>query len=425
MKHCRICKGDRLENVLSLGDQPHCNSFLKPDALNDPEPRWPLELFYCHDCHLAQLGYVVDPDVMFREFLYTSGTTKTLREHFQQTAEMLKERYHLSSDDFVVDIGSNDGTWLKCFKSLGLKVLGVDPALNLAQMANADGIPTLAEYFNEEVARRIKEEHGPASVITAAGVFFHIDDMDEVCRGIQTLLADRGVLHIQAIYLGNVLMQNSFDNIYHEHLSLYTLHPLIRLFERFSMTVFDVSVAPIHGGSLMLHVCRQGAHPVQSSVAAQLTYERQQGWTDPTAYRAFARRVADIRTQLRTMLKNLKQQGKRIAAYAAPAKGNTLLNYCGIGPELLDYAVERSELKVGRFTPGTHLPVIHESVAMQDPPDYFLLLAWNFKEELIAKNSDFLEKGGRFIVPIPEPHVISKGETHVPKSHSCCAGLSQ
>ncbi|MEJ2038018.1 MAG: class I SAM-dependent methyltransferase [Desulfosarcinaceae bacterium] len=406
MKNCRICKKSDLEKVLDLGEQPHCNSFLKQEQRLQPEPRWPLELFYCSNCHLVQIGHVVDPGIMFREFLYVSGTTRTLREHFRKSAAQCIDRFALQPQSLVVDIGSNDGTWLKYFKASGMRVVGVDPAENLADMANASGIPTLADFFTEELASRIRNQHGPADLITAAGVFFHIDDMDDVCRGIRILLAEDGVLHVQAIYLGSILEQNSYDNIYHEHLSLYTLHPLVHLFERFGMTIFDVGFSPIHGGSMLLDVCKQGAYPVKSSVGNQLDYERRKGWNRVEAYRSFAEQVRGNREELRRLIIELKGKNKRIAAYAAPAKGNTLLNYCQLGTDLLDYAIEKAPLKIGRYTPGMHLPVVDEHQAMQNPPDYLLLLAWNFKDELVDKNRSFLENGGHFIVPIPRPHII-------------------
>jgi SAM-dependent methyltransferase len=395
-----------LEKVLSLGEQPHCNSFLTSEQLNSQEPRWPLELFYCHNCHLAQLGHVVDPDIMFRDFLYVSGTTKTLRNHFKSCAESCIHRFGLPPQSLVVDIGSNDGTWLKYFKASGMRVIGVDPAKNLAEMANAAGIPTLADFFTQKVAESLRREHGPAAMITAAGVFFHIDDMDDVCRGIYTLLADDGILHVQAIYMGNVLENNSYDNIYHEHLSLYTLHPLIHLFERFDMTIFDIEFNSIHGGSILLYVCKKGAYPIKQSVKAQQDFEREKGWNQVEAYRIFAENVQKNRDELRGMIRELKSQGKRIAAYSAPAKGNTLLNYCQLGRDLIDYAIEKAPLKIGRYTPGMHILVVEESQAMQNPPDYMLLLAWNFKDELIEKNHAFLENGGHFIVPIPKPHIV-------------------
>lgn len=406
MKSCRICKGQRLVPFLSLGQQPHCNSFLRTDQLPEPEPRWPLELVYCEDCHLVQLTEVVDPEVMFRDYVYVSGTTRTLTEHFRASARHLVDRYAVPRGSLVVDIGSNDGTFLQQFKDLGLSVVGVDPARNIAAMANARGIPTVCDFFGERVARELRAEHGPARLMTAAGVFFHIDDMDDVCRGICELLADDGVFQVQAIYLGSMLEQTSFDNVYHEHVSYYTLRPLIHLFERFGLSVFDVGHAPIHGGTLLVDVCRAGARPVQPSVQRLLDREHEKGWDTLAPYTAFAERTRRIRAQLLATLRDLKGQGKRLAAFGAPAKGNTLLNYCQIGPDLLDYAAEKAPLKIGLHTPGMHIPVIDEALAMQDPPDYFLLLPWNFKEEILAKNQDYRAAGGRFIVPIPEPHVV-------------------
>ena len=406
MKACRICKNERLVKFLSLGNQPHCNSFLRAEELDGPEPRWPLDLLYCEDCHLVQLTHVVDADVMFRNYVYVSGTTKTLTEHFRRSAEELVAAFAPPQGSLVVDVGSNDGTFLQQFKDLGMRVIGVDPATNIAKMANERGIPTVNDYFGEAAARRIRAEHGPAQLMTAAGVFFHIDDMDDVCRGVYELLDDRGVFHVQAIYLGGMLEQNSFDNVYHEHVSYYTLGPLIRLFGRFGMTVFDVGHSPIHGGSLLVYVCKDGAHPVRESVARQLEHERAMGWDTLAPYQEFAVRVERLRADLLEMLRDLKAQGKRIAAYGAPAKGNTLLNYCQIGTDTLDYAAERAPLKIGLYTPGMHLPVIDEAEAMQNPPDYFLLLPWNFGDELIKKNLAYRNAGGRFIVPIPTPHIV-------------------
>lgn len=406
MRACRICKGSRLVGFLDLGEQPHCNSFIGPGDVDRAEPRWPLDLLYCQDCHLVQLSAVVDADTMFGHYLYVSGTTRTLTEHFRQSAKAVVERFQPPARSLVVDIGSNDGTFLQCFKDLGLRTVGVDPASNIAAQANARGIETVNDFFTEAAARKVREKHGPAKIITAAGVFFHIDDMDDVCRGIHTLLADDGVLHVQAIYLGAMLEQTSYDNVYHEHVSYYTLHPLIRLFERFGLEVFDMDVAPIHGGSLMLYVAKKGARPILPSVEKQLAYERAQGWNTLAPYLAFAERVRRNRERLVGMLREMKAAGKRVAAFTAPAKGNTLLNYCGIGPDLLEYACERAPLKVGLLTPGMHVPVIDEAKAMANPPDYFLMLAWNFKDEFLQKNQPYLKNGGHFLIPIPEPHIV-------------------
>ena len=403
---CRICKGSNLTTFLSLGDQPHCNSFVRKEQLEDAEPVWPLEMMFCEDCKLVQLTHVVDPDIMFRDYVYVSGTTRTLDEHFRESAGKLVDKFQLPEDSLIVDIGSNDGTFLRHFKDLGMRVTGVDPALNVAEIANSRGIYTIPDFFTCKTARDIRKAKGPASLVTAAGVFFHIDDMDEVCRGIYELLDDNGVLHVQAIYLGDVLRQTSFDNIYHEHVSLYTVMPLIHLFKRFGLTIFDLEHSEIHGGTMLYYVCRKGAYEVRDSVTKQLEYERSRGWDKLDAYLEFAGRVQKIREEMMNILRDLKSRGKSIAAYTAPAKGNTLLNYFGIGTGILDYAAEKAPLKIGLYTPGTHIPVIDEDEAMKDPPDYFLLLAWNFKDELIRKNSEFRERGGKFIIPIPHPHIV-------------------
>lgn len=403
---CRICRSLRLVKFLSLGDQPHCNSFLREDQLSEPEPTWPLELLYCQDCHLVQLSYVVDPELMFRNYVYVSGTTRTLTEHFRWSAQDIVTRFRLQPGDLVTDIGSNDGTWLQQFKNLGMRIIGIDPATNIAQMATEHGIETINDFFGERVARDIRERKGAAQAMTAAGVFFHIDDMDNVCRGVKALLADDGVFHVQAIYLGNMLEQTSFDNVYHEHVSYYTLRPLITLFERFELEVFDVGHSPIHAGSLMLYVGHPGARSIEPSVAQLLEHEHNLGWDSLKPYVEFARRVEAVRDHLCTLLVDLKGQGKRLAAFGAPAKGNTLLNYCNIGTDLLNYAAEKAPLKIGLYTPGMRLPVVDETQAMADPPDYFLLLPWNFKDELLAKNQPYRSAGGKFIIPLPEPHVV-------------------
>lgn len=402
---CRSCGGSSLEEFLDLGEQPHCNAFLRADQLDGPEPRWPLALLFCHDCQLVQLSTVVDPALMFRDYVYVSGTTSTLRQHFEESSRRLVDRHGLNEGDLVVDIGSNDGTFLNAFGELGMRTVGVDPARNVAETANARGIETIPEFFTAEVARGIRADKGEAALVTACGVFFHIDDMDEVCAGILELIGEKGVLQVQAIYLGAMLEQGSYDNVYHEHVSYYTLHSLRELLARRGLEIFSVDLSPIHGGSLVVHAGRPGQHVIDASVTDMAAREIEQGLTELAPYREWADRVRRSRESLLALLVERKEQGRRIAAYSAPAKGNTLLNYCGIGPELLDYAVEKAPLKIGLYTPGTHLPVLDEG-ALTDPPDDYLLLAWNFRDELIDKNHEFREAGGRFIVPIPEPAVV-------------------
>ena len=405
MRQCRICKGRELHKVLSLGDQPHCNHFLTEEELSLPEARYPLDCYLCSECGLVQLGYVVPPEVMFRQYLYMSGTTRTLSQHFHQLAGQLVTQFELSPDSLVVDVGSNDGTFLRGFKARGMRVLGVDPAVNIAKIANDAGIETLCDFFGREAATRIRAEKGKARMVTAAGVFYHIPDLDDVVQGVGAVLADDGVFVVQANYLVDMLQKNTFDNIYHEHLCYYSLKPLTVLFRRFDMEVLDVERHPIHGGSIIVYVRKGVTSTPKKRVDAMLMAEEEQGVYSRDTYTAFAERVEQIRDRLVTMLGGLKAQGKRIAAYGAPAKGNTLLNFCEIGPDLLEYAVEKNDLKVGRYTPGMHIPVVSEDQARRTPAAYYLVLPWNFLEEFLAKEQEFRANGGKFIVPVPMPHV--------------------
>ncbi len=403
---CRICKGQDLHKFLSLGDQPHCNRFLKGEELNTKEPFYPLDMYFCQDCDLVQLGYVVPPEVMFRDYPYVSGTTVTLTRHFHQLARDIVERFDLTAGSRIVDIGSNDGTFLRGFKKQGMRVLGVDPAINIAKMANEAGIETIPDFFGRSVAEQIVRERGHADVITAAGVFYHIPDLDDVVEAVRVLLNDDGVFVVQANYLLDMLEKNSFDNIYHEHLHYYSLKPLTVLFRRFDMEVFYAERNSIHGGSIVVYVRKGITRAPKKSVDALLALEAERGLYKLDTYHQFAVRVGRIREELLAILEDFKAKGKRIAAYGAPAKGNTMLNYCRIGPDLLEYAVEKNLLKAGLFTPGMHIPIISEEEARDKQPDYYLMLPWNFLDEFLEKEKSFRERGGRFIVPIPAPHVV-------------------
>jgi hypothetical protein len=403
---CRICRGRNLHQFLSLGDQPHCNHFLRREELGSKEHCYPLDLYFCQDCGLVQLGYVVPPEVMFRDYPYVSGTTVTLTSHFHQMARDIVERFNLAAGSRIVDIGSNDGTFLRGFLKQGMSVLGVDPAINIAKMANESGIETIPDFFGRKVAGHIVRERGKAEVVTAAGVFYHIPDLDDVVEGVRVLLSDDGVFVVQANYLLDMLEKNSFDNIYHEHLHYYSLKPLTVLFRRFDMEVFHAERNSIHGGSIVVYVRKGIPCAPGKSVDAILALEAERGVYELDTYRQFAIQVGHIREELLAILEDLKGKGKRIAAYGAPAKGNTMLNYCRIGPDTIEYAVEKNPLKEGLFTPGMHIPVISEGEARRNQPDYYLILPWNFLDEFLEKEKSFRERGGRFIVPIPEPHII-------------------
>lgn len=404
---CRACREGNLHGFLSLGETPLANSFLREDQLNSREPTFPLEVVFCSSCGMVQLGHVVPPELMFRNYLYISSMSNTLRRHFSDLASETVKRFQPPGNSLAVDIGSNDGTLLKEFQAKGVRTLGIEPATNIAKLAEADGIETINDFFGPRTATQVVERRRKARIITAANVFAHVDDLDDFLRGVDTLLEEEGVLVIEVPYLVDLLEKTEFDTIYHEHLSYFSLRPLTHLFRRFGMEVLDVRRVGIHGGSIRVFVKRSSNPlPVSGSVEELLSLERERGLDSLETYRAFAGRVVSIKEGLLRLLAALKGEGKRIVGYGASAKGNTLLNYCGIGPEVLDYIVDNIPLKQGLYTPGMHIPVLPEEKLLEDQPDAALILAWNFAEEIMEKQRRYREKGGRFIIPIPNPRIV-------------------
>jgi 2-polyprenyl-3-methyl-5-hydroxy-6-metoxy-1,4-benzoquinol methylase len=341
---------------------------------------------------------------MFSDYPYVSGTTRTLVQHFKDTAARLVATYGLKPGDRVVDIGSNDGSWLAQYAPFGLTALGVEAASNVADIAIANGIPTLNRFFNEETAQDILAQHGPAELVTAAGVFFHLEELHSVVRGIHRLIGDDGVFVVQAIYLGGMVENLAFDQIYHEHLCYYTLRSLEALFTRHGLAAFDVRLVPIHGGTIEVHVARTGTREATPAIAAFREAERAKGFGEFATYQHFGARVWRLRDQLLALLRDMRGKGLSIYAFGAPAKGATLLNTFGIGPDLVQKAVEKNPMKVGKAIPGCRIPIVGEDVA---PPDAYLMLAWNFLDEFLAREKPYLDGGGRFIVPVPELRVIT------------------
>ena len=404
---CRMCGSGDLHRYLDLGHMPPADQFLRPEQLAGPVVAYPLEVYLCAVCGLSQLGYVVSPHILYQEeYPYESSMTRAGREHFRAFAASVAARFEVRAGDLAVDIGSNVGVLLSGFAEEGMRVLGVDPAANIAEIANARGIPTLPELFGPAVAAAIVAEHGVASVITATNVFAHIDDLDELMRAIDTLLGPDGVFVIEAPYLVNLLARLEYDTVYHEHLSYISVRPLIPFFERFGMRLFDVQETDIHGGSCRFFVDRGRRTVEAATLAGFLAREEAEGAFDLARLAGFATLVEANRAALRELLDRLRREGKTIAAVSAPAKGMTLLNYCRIGPETIGYVTEKSRLKIGRFTPGLHVPVVGDDELLETRPDYALLLAWNFADEIIANLHAYREGGGHFIIPIPEPHVV-------------------
>lgn len=408
---CRFCGARDVALFLDLSDQPHCNRLIPPAMAGAREPHFPLRAGFCRTCTGVQIDHTIPKESMFSNYPYVSGTTKTLPAHFADTSRRLVESYGVAHGSLVVDIGSNDGTWLKQYAPFGLDVLGVEPAANVAQLANDAGVTTWNRFFNEETAHEILAQKGPASLVTAAGVFFHLEELHSVCRGVKALLADDGVFCVQAIYLGGMLENTAFDQIYHEHLCYYTLKSLQFLLRQHGLEVFDISLVPIHGGSLEAHVGHTGRRPVGASVATLEAEEAAKGYDQFSTYQAWADKVWALRDGLLATLKDFKAQGKRIYCYGAPAKGATLLNSFGVTTELVELAVEKNPLKFDKFIPGVRIPIVDEDSV--EKPDAYLVLSWNFIDEFLIKERAYLESGGAFIVPVPELRVITAADLPV------------
>ncbi len=404
---CRICGSRRLSPFLDLGFTPLANRFLRKDQLDEPEPRFRLDVFFCADCSLVQLVEVVDPEILFRDYIYVSGTSETMRAHFAAFATSVSARFGFSNNDLVVEVASNDGTFLSNFQGRGLRLLGVEPATNIAKVARDRGIDTINEFFGERLGDRLRNEHGAAACVLANNVFAHVDDMNDFVRGVLRVLAPEGVFVFENSYVRDMLDRLEFDSVYHEHLSYFSVTALSKLFERHGMEIFDVEHQSVHGGSLRVFVKRLGSgHSMTEAPARFRDEERRAGLCELETYRAFAARVYDLRTSLLSLLRRLRNEGKSIVAYGSSAKGNTLLNFMGIGPDLVAYLVDKSPLKQGTFSPGIHLPVLPVERLVEDRPDYAVILAWNFTDEILLQQRDYIDGGGRFIVPIPVPRVI-------------------
>ncbi len=401
---CLSCGAKSPPLVLSLGVTPLANSFVAPENAAKPEAAFPLELVFCERCHLVQLSERVDPEILFRDYVYLTGTSSTMTRHHEELADHHRARFGLGATDLVVDIASNDGSLLTSFQKRGVRVLGVEPATNLAKVAQERGIPTENVFFGGDVAVDLRRRHGPAAVVCANNVLAHVPDLLGFLRGCRTLTEPAGVVSIEVPYLLPLLDKLEYDTIYHEHLSYFSVLALADAFGRAGLGIFDVQYHAVHGGTIrVLARAGSGHGPV---VATMTQGERARGLDRRDTYLEFARRVEGNRTALVALLRDLRRQGKRIAAYGAPAKGNTLLNYCRIGTDLVEYTVDRNPLKVGKLTPGMHLPVRPRETLEQDRPDFALILPWNLTDEIMEQEAGYRRLGGRFLVPIPEPKIL-------------------
>lgn len=393
---CRVCDSTRLTPAVDLGTQPWANHFLKPAEVGH-EPVYPLKVVLCDDCGTVQLDYTVPKETMFADHTYLSGTTKTLSDHFQSVARAVDQRYFSGhTTKAMLDIGSNDGTQLRQYRDLGYDILGVEPAKLPSDLANAEGLTTLRAFFNEETAKNLGRTF---QVINASGVFFHLEELHSVTRGIRACLAENGVFVIQFLYMKRIVENDAFDQIYHEHLLYYNVRTLDKLLRRHGLALFDAELSPIHGGSIIAHATHAEKAQPSARLQAFMAEEDNVGANALPWYQAFARRIAQRREENRAFLQTCKAAGKRVFGLGAPVKGNTLLNYYGIGPDLIECLVERNPHRRGLTAPGSHIPVRIED-ELTGPPDVYYVLAWNFKKEILARYASLIAQGVEFYFPV-------------------------
>ena len=403
---CQVCNSSKLNLILDLGHQPLCDSLLAKEMLNQPETTYPLRMFWCEECSLAQLDYCVDGSVVFHpDYPYRTGVTKELVEYLNGMSSSLISKYNLKHDDLVVDLGSNDGTLLMGFKEHGIKVLGVEPT-NIAKLANQNGIETVQEFFTMDIANEIKNKYSEASIVVATNMFAHMASIGEVVSGIETILKDDGVFVFENHYLLDVIQGGQFDTIYHEHLRTYSLKSLIKLFSYYDFTITDVERGSRYGGNIRVHVTKGKNRSVSENVTALLNLEENSDLYKLETYRKFAERVKKAKKDFMNFLLKIKDDGKTIVANSCPGRSVTLLNYYGVDADLIPYIAEQpTSLKLGMFLPGKLIPVVNNEILIKEQPDYVILLAWHYAEPIMEQ----LKARGlksNFIIPLPDLKIV-------------------
>lgn len=406
-KNCRLCGNEKLEQVVKLTPTPPANAFVTRNRLNEVQECFPLDVFQCLNCSHVQLLDVLDPECVFKNYVYVSGTSPVFVKHFQEYAKSVISSFDLSAKSLVVEVGSNDGTLLKFFQKAGMRVLGIDPAVDIARKATESGLETLPLFFTLELAKRIRQERGPAAVVAANNVFAHADDLEGFARGTRELLADNGIFIFEVSYLVDVYEKTLFDTIYHEHLSYHTVGPLKPFFTGLGLELIETLRVGTHGGSLR-GIVQQATGPrkVGKSVTDLIKLESALGLENTETMKRFAFKINGLEQELQSLLHDLKERGKRICGYGAPAKATTLMYHFGLDSEILDFVVDDSRLKQGLYSPGLHIPVLPSSALYEKKPDYALILAWNFAEPIMKKHHAFAKAGGKFIIPVPKVEIL-------------------
>jgi len=405
-RSCLGCGAGLPPPFLDLGDTPLANSYQLPESSPAEERRFPLQVTFCPACYLVQLLNPVSPEEIFSEYLYFSSCSDSFLKHCSEMAECLISRFHLGPASKVVEIASNDGYLLQYFLQKDVPCLGVEPAANVAACAIEKGIPTLVRFFDAAAVSEVHERIGVPDLIIGNNVLAHVPDINGFLRAVRDCLSETGCAVFEFPYVRELLDSCEFDTIYHEHVFYFSLSAIQNLAERAGLTLFDVTCHPVHGGSLRVFLQRGDVHPVSERTAAMLREEERLGLTKEEIYRQFCARVVRVKQQLLTLLQHLKRQGATIAAYGAPAKGNTLLNYCHIGTDLIEFTVDRNTHKQGLLLPGSRVPVLGAEQLAARRPDFAVILPWNLADEIMAQQKSYIQMGGKFIVPVPRPRVV-------------------
>ena len=409
--HCRFCGAQLRHTFVDLGMSPLCQTHIEPDELNHMEPFYPLRAWVCHVCFLVQLEQYVAPGDIFSDYAYFSSYSDSWVEHARRYSEAMIQRFGLGKQSKVMEIASNDGYLLQHFVRAGVPCLGIEPAANVAEVARGKGIPTVVHFFGRQTAERIAAEHGRPDLLLGNNVLAHVPDINDFVSGMKYLLAERGVITMEFPHLLQLMEQNQFDTIYHEHFSYLSFTTVEKIFAHHGLTLFDVEELPTHGGSLRIYGrhAQDTSKPVGARVVELRECELQKGFTRLETYAGFTERVLETKRKLLEFLIGAKRAGKKIVGYGAPGKGNTLLNYCGIRQDFLDYTVDRSPYKQGRYTPGTHIPILSPDVIASTRPDYILILPWNLEQEIAAQLKFTKQWGAHFLIPIPQLRVVAAG----------------
>ena len=404
---CRFCETPLRQTLVDLGMSPLCESYVGADQLNQMEPFYPLRVYVCERCYLAQLEEYVSPEAIFTEYAYFSSYADSWLRHAKSYTDMMVERFGIGPASLVIELASNDGYLLQYFVENGVPVLGIEPARNVAKVAIEKGIPTLVEFFGERTAARLVSEGKQGDLILGNNVLAQVPGLNDFVRGMKVLLKPRGIITVEFPHLVRLMEENQFDTIYHEHFSYFSLIAAEKIFAAQDLTIFDVDELTTHGGSLRIYArhAEDTTHALTARVKELHSREEEAGLTQMRTYGAFSDKVQETKRKLLEFLIKVKREGKTVCGYGAPGKGNTLLNYCGIRTDFLDYTVDRNPFKQGKFTPGTHIPIFSPDKIRETRPDYLFILPWNFKDEIIGQMSCIREWGGKFIVPIPEVKV--------------------